>query len=130
MPFEHLVDSARKTAYVRGRGALGVEAAIELIRELAEDPGFRSDFLVLVDLREAGFAPSSEEVRRIVDELGSRSDKFRNRIAMVAAGELSFGVARMLTSFAEARGLRMAAFRDPEEAERWLGVGAGDIVRA
>lgn len=128
MPYDHRVDVGRRVIYVRGHGSVEIEATLDSIRRLPTEPGFEPDFLVLVDLRKSGWIPEVEEIRRIADEFAGLSKRFQNRIALLAEREVDFGIARMASSFVEARGIQMAAFKDRSDAERWLGVELDDLV--
>jgi len=76
---------------------------------------------VLVDARGSRVNPPLQEIRDTARFADSISDGIGPRIALVVEGTLRFGLARMLATFGSTRGdLDYQAFRDHEEAERWL----------
>lgn len=75
---------------------------------------------VLVDARGVTDAPSTPELRIIARDLTPLRDRGVEHIAVCAESTFIYGVARMFAVFAELIGLRVAAFRDMDEARRWL----------
>jgi hypothetical protein len=94
----------------------GVEAAITAA---LAGPG-RPAPLVL-DVRQARLNPSGDQVREHAEYLHAQARRglLAPCVALVAAGSLQTGIANMLSTYAEFRGVRVTLFGDLEEAFAW-----------
>jgi hypothetical protein len=120
MPYEMEISKEERMARVRGHGALRLELCLETIRGIAQHPDFEPDYRVIVDLRESEYVPAADEVREITEEFRRFASSYQNKVALVASESLNFGVARMISSFVEAGGVRISAFKDMHSAQEWL----------
>ena len=123
MSFQHQVSLEEKRARVTGDPPISIDDIQQSIRRLHAEAGFQPDFRVLIDLQRMDFQPSNDEILIIAETLGQNAEYYRNRIAMVVDDDLQYGLMRMATSYAEAKGLRISVFRDLESAEVWLEAG-------
>jgi hypothetical protein len=88
--------------------------------ELLDDPRIGYDTRMLVDARAVTGAPSTAELRLIARDLEPLRERGVTRMAVCAESTFVYGVARMFAVFAEMFGMRVAAFRQMDEARRWL----------
>jgi hypothetical protein len=109
------------------RGRVGdaelIDAADRLIADTDRLPGLHE----LVDAREMEVSDlSSAALRRVADRFaaGPRPDE-GVRIALVAASDAAYGLARMYQVFRDASAAEFRVFRELPEARAWLGLGAG-----
>ncbi len=93
-----------------------IRAAHAVIEALRANPGFG----VLVDSRAPGAVLSSEQEREIAATVAAVAPIFHGGIARVTQPGVHYGMARVQQAVAEARGIPIMAFTDPDEAVRWL----------
>ncbi|MGD9899268.1 MAG: hypothetical protein AB7T22_09100 [Calditrichaceae bacterium] len=86
-----------------------------------EDPKSDCGVNVLMDVRKSEEIRTSREMNLIAD-LFSKSSNFRGRCAILVSREstVRFGLARMLSIFAEMQNMSFMAFYDEDEALAWL----------
>jgi hypothetical protein len=101
------------------RGILNIDDLIEsVIRMRAMNVW---SYSVLVDAREASTNLLPAEAHTLVAKIRTIGDgRERGPIAVVAADDLTFGMVRMFAALAEPTGMRVSAFRQVSDAERWL----------
>jgi hypothetical protein len=75
---------------------------------------------MLLDFRAEGFTPGAREAGALVATLVALSGGRVPPVAILTNPGPQFGGARMLCTLGELRDCRAAAFRDEEEAWRWL----------
>lgn len=114
-----VVFQAPDTYFVLATGEVTYPDAERAIDEILRHPCFGSAGKVLVDSTSMTAAPSAAELRRIAGDLTPLIQRGFGPVAIVSAG-FGYGVARMFSVFAEVFGLTVRAFRDVDEAERWL----------
>src|SRR5512142_2739453 len=76
---------------------------------------------VLFDARAAVSAPTPAENHEIMEVAGSAAPVFVAGVAIVIAQAVQYGMARMLQSLLEGRGVTVAVFTDITAATSWLG---------
>lgn len=120
MSVRYEIDAVRSVVLVTVEGVVSDEDYFAAGEQLRRDPAFRSHFCELIDLSAASLAGlTTDGVRRIAAHEPDRDSKART--AIVAPSDLEFGIARMFEALREQRS-RVAAFRDMDEARRWLGL--------
>jgi hypothetical protein len=78
----------------------------------------------LMDIRRSDATRTTSELVSMVDFLGSRRDRtVPLRCAVVATGDLRFGLSRMVSVYLERYGVDLRVFREIESAEFWLRSG-------
>jgi hypothetical protein len=82
------------------------EPAVGLLLDLTDSLSFRER--------------SADGLRRVVQFLAARRDRFSSRLATVGSTDLAFGLLRMGMVFAADQGLENEAFRSRDEALAWL----------
>lgn len=123
MGFSHRIAPERQLAEVVGKSSVNLADCLEAMHCLSEDPDFRGDYHVLVDLREIAFRPSADDARAVADALGALKSHFTGRVGVVVAGGFMFGMTRMTSLFAEMAGFDMTPFLDYGEAKAWVQSG-------
>ena len=122
MQIEWRVDAAARLVTLEVSGSLGDQDLLSLADELEKAPDVKTDFALLIDLRQAdGTSVTSAGVRALVARpmVLSRA----SRRAVVVPSDLGFGMARMYEMLREDRGGATRAFRDYDEARRWVSSG-------
>jgi len=113
------VDRTRRIVILGVSGELDDEGLLRLVAELQKDPEVTPNFALLIDLREAsGLAVTGNGVRALVAQPLVLSPISRR--AVVVPTDLGFGMARMYEILREHRGGGIRAFRDFDEAQRWV----------
>ena len=80
----------------------------------------RDGTALLLDFRGEGFTPGAREARAVIELLLSLCGDRVPPLAILTDPGPQFGGARMLCSLGELRACRAAAFRDEDDAWRWL----------
>lgn len=120
MPIGYSISAGERLAVVTALDAIDLDIALAAGDELAADPAFQPGYRVLVDVRKADFAPTSAEIESFSRTLPRFAEIFCDRIALVASGDLQFGITRMICLLADLNGFPMRPFTDIEEARAWL----------
>ncbi len=89
---------------------------IATIKWALDELGLASEALVILDASEMRSGRSSEELRDLADSL---QDERLGAVALVAATEHHYGMARVIQVHAEEH-VVIRVFRNPEEAREWL----------
>ena len=92
------------------------------ILDALDDARLPPHAVMLFDLRESRSLQdrTADEVREMAGFLASHGRRFGQRLAMVTAGDLAFGLMRLGAVAAETGGLAAEVFRDIETAKAWL----------
>jgi len=120
MPYQIHFEPWAERVRVLGSGRSHYEETEEAIRGLATDPRHLPGYGVLVDTRGLDYVPSLEEARRYAELFKELKSAFAGGIAVVVEGTARYGVAQMIATLLELRGVKMAAFREIAAAEAWL----------
>ena len=93
-----------------------------LLLDALDDARLPERPVLLFDLRESQSLQdrTADEVRDMGRFLASQGRRFGNRLAMVTAGDLAFGLMRLGAVTAETGGLAAEVFRDMGAAKEWL----------
>ena len=125
MPFDYRIEEAEGVAYVRASGAVDVRSSVEAMGELARDPKFKSDFKVVVDLREMEYRPSFGELRVIAWAMGHEKDSYPSKVAVVLSETQRLKRAKRYARFSELAGFGLQIFPDMGEALQWAKGASG-----
>lgn len=120
MPYEIRFEPWAARVRVLGSGTSHYEETEKAIRGLVADPRYLGGFGVIVDTRALDYIPSLEEAKRYAELFRDLKSAFAGGIAVVVEGTARYGVAQMIATLLENRGVGMAAFKDPTAAEAWL----------
>src|ERR1700682_1325321 len=96
-----------------------------LIRSLLADPGFVPGLRALYDARYAEPDITVLEVAGVATEVKKLQNRGLGRIAVVAASETTYRVAKTFSIIARAIGIDVDVFKDLAPAPAWLGENSG-----
>jgi hypothetical protein len=121
MPVVYRIDSELNRIVTQCVGETTLREVLSHFDELEMDPGCPDGADVLLDLSEITSLPNVGQIRTAAERAGiaARSVRF-GAIAIVAASEAIFGMARVFETFTERHFARSGVFRSREAAERWL----------
>jgi hypothetical protein len=118
MGISYRIDKADRLITATGVGDVSFQDYRGVLAVMIEDPEFDPDFDRLWDMREGHPTLSGDEVRgiaKVVSKVvGGR------RAAIVAPGDVAYGLARMYSVFLEDAGIDVQPFRTLDEATAWL----------
>ena len=120
MAFEFACSAGDRRILVTACGPIDFRESLAAGVTLTGRPDFQPNYGALVDLREIEFVPGTSQIEHFGRALAGFKESFQGRIAILVAGNLMFGLARMTCSVAEANGFLMRPFTDQEEAHAWL----------
>ena len=121
MPASFRIDTELSTIFSTGAGALSDDDLRGHQKQLLGDPAFDPSFNQLWDFRQvAQVDVSSEALRELA---AARSFTPSAKRAVVAPGEVLYGLARMFQMRHDGAPEEFRVFRDIHEAEDWLGLG-------
>jgi hypothetical protein len=121
VPVVYRIDPEQKRIITRCVGETTLREVLSHFDELEADPNTPDGADVLLDLSEIGSLPNVGQIRTAAERAGMAARKVRfGAIAMVAASEAIFGMARVFETFTELHFERSAVFRSREAAEEWL----------
>ncbi len=116
--FRFEIEEYEKYVKLTGYGIATLEDCKKLIRAISKDGAYVSARR-LYDLNECKLRLTSDDMKSLAD-LAKPLDPSQSRIAVVASEDLNYGLARMHAVFREHDNFSIRAFRDEDEAIRWL----------
>ena len=116
--FRFEVEECETFLKLTGYGIATFEDCKKLIGAISKDGTYEFSRR-LYDLNECRLELTSEDIRSLAD-LSRPLDPSQSRVAIVATKDLNFGLARMHAVFREHDEFSIRAFRDEDEAIRWL----------
>jgi hypothetical protein len=120
-------DQSRKWVIVRASGVLGIDEVLRLIATARNDVAYRM-WPMMFDARSATTTATEADIETAVQAVteAMRSEGPRGHVALVADDDLLYERMLLYESRCADSGVRLIrAFRNSDEAERWL-----DIVSA
>jgi hypothetical protein len=120
MPASASVDPETGIAHYLATGLITREEILSVINQVYGDPQYRAPWRSLWEMRGAKPAINADELRSVVDHVRTHRPSTTGKIAIVAAEDLSFGLARMFEFLAGDQPVETRVFRDSEHARRWL----------
>ena len=109
------------TLRIVAEGNYSAQDLREFLLETMSDPRTRPGIATLMDIRGTEAVRTTEELVSLADFLGSKRDRsIPLRVAVVATGDLLFGLSRMVSVYVERYGVDLQVFREIEPAELWL----------
>lgn len=122
MALRYTIDSGKSCVLIAGDGRLSMPEMIAIVDDVAADPMFRSDFIVIFDIRNGDYTAELADGDMFVAALNRRQQAFRNRFALVVPAPIQV-VASLFCLLAQVGGVdRIRSFTDIEEARRWCGL--------
>lgn len=130
MPITYQLKHDARLVIFTHLGAVSDDEFLSFYKSFYKETPFEKSFNVLIDLRRTECASrSSSAIQESVDfmrrqfvNIGSRP-----KVAVVAPGDLSFGLARMYEAFSDTAPWKFEVFRSADAALDWLGV-AEDLM--
>jgi hypothetical protein len=120
-PLKHLI-------VMTAAGTLDLAASKAALKSLVADPGFDARSEVLLDLRDVECAMSVTDIYELAVHMASPNPALPTykKVALLVAGRVAFDHARFLEMCAGNRGLRIGAFVDYANADKWLNADLPD----
>ncbi len=110
-----------ETLFIVAEGKYSLAEVQTAITSALRESKSTRDCCLLMDIRRSEAVFSSDELRSFAKFLASLPIPIAKRAAWVVSADLRFGLARMLSVFAEDAGLELRVFRDTVVARKWLG---------
>ena len=111
-------DGVTLTIVAEGRYTLGEIKAV--IEAATRDAPAHRDCCLLMDIRHSDALPSVDDLRDFAEFLGDLPTHVVSRSAWLVSADVRFGLARMLSVYAEEKGITIQVFRDLDRARAWL----------
>lgn len=133
MPITHQYHEASQLTAFTHAGTVPDDEFLDAYRTAFDDSRVRGSCCLLIDLRTTQSGARSAQALRemgemMLDVFGSTGNA--PKVAVVAPGDLSFGLARMYESFSHRVDWEFSVFRDPRAALEWLGLPADTLPAA
>lgn len=93
---------------------------IRSVDGLLAEGTLRPGMQILIDATDLDPRLSSNDIRDLVRHADTLAKHGLSNIAIIAAGDFVYGLARMFSIYAYLHGLEIAAFRTQENASTWL----------
>jgi hypothetical protein len=121
MPVEYEIDARRQLIRTRCIGLVTPAEVLAHLRALEADPRLPDPLDVLLDFSRLTTFPDHAQVHSVAREVRALRAKipWRN-LAIVAPGDLAFGIARMFEMISEPSFRATMVFRALPDAERWI----------
>ena len=120
MSFSYTINEDEKTARVVATGTVTLESCIEIMKRLADDPEFKPDYHIFVDLRTMDYLPSNDEIEEIIATLSTLKEVYKSRIALLVEGKIQMFIAKLACLLSKRSGFEIEPFTVLEEAEAYL----------
>ena len=121
VPVNYKIDPHRNLIRTVCSGDVNPKEVNDHFRDLASNPNRPDRLNVLLDLTQMTSIPDTDQVREASSELTRDHPELRfNACAIVAGGDVLFGMMRMFQVFAEDSFEITQAFHTVAEAEAWL----------
>ena len=118
MAFSYRIDKADQLITATALGDVSFQDYRAMLAVMIEDPDFDPEYDRLWDMRQGSPTLSCDEVRGVAkvvaNVVGGR------RAAIVAPGDVAYGLSRMYSVFLEDAGIDVQPFRTIDEATAWL----------
>ncbi len=117
--FTFEINKAEKVCLVVGKGCISFDSSVKAMHTLADDPGFRPDYNIIVDLRDISYHPTYKEVLDIKNNLVFMKTSFTKKVAIVTTG-FRMVLAELVSRFSQLKGMTVSAFSDMGAALEWV----------
>lgn len=125
MAITYLIDPGKRIVYLTVTGKSTFDEWESVLRRVLADPAYVKGFNFLTDRRRQRDMPGPDFTLRVLRLLVSHTSEMgRYRWAAVTPWPAPFSTLRMFSILAEEADIRVEAFGDYEEAQRWLLGGA------
>jgi len=120
MPASAHVDPDTGIAYCLATGELTRDEILAVIEQIYRDPNFREPRRTIWDIAEATPTLNVQELRAVVTYVKAHRPAGAGKTAIVAMGDLAFGMGRMYEMLASEQQVETRVFRNSEEARQWI----------
>ena len=119
MPVSYRFDS--QIVVIELVGEYSMEEFRSMVVKAFDDPACPHDATLLIDLSRSKsiYARSSTSINAMAAYIASYGKQFNNRLALVVADDLTYGLMRMSASPAEMYDVTAEIFRGYEKAREW-----------
>lgn len=118
MTISYRIDKADRLITATALGDVSFQDYRGMLAVLIEDPDFDPTFDRLWDMRRGHPTLSGDEVRGVAKVVAKLVGGKRS--AIVAPGDVAYGLSRMYSVFLEDAGIEVQPFRTIDEATAWL----------
>jgi hypothetical protein len=122
MSIQSVRDDVKRRVTLTLRDEVSTSEVAKFIAAEGPIPGDERPYDILVDMRLAHLGVETSAQAQALASLASGRDPERKggRIALVAADDATFGIARMYAAYREKAGIALEVFRRIEDADAWL----------
>lgn len=120
MIYKLKISKNEKLVTVTARGSYSLKDIKTLIHLIIEEPHYKSNFNILIDITDIIYTPIISEIKVISDFLVSLKHYFKGTTAIVAEGELIYSMFKLSTMLINKQGLKSSIFSTVEEALAWI----------
>jgi hypothetical protein len=121
MPIHYEIDRERGLIHTTCAGAVTLEEVLQHFRSLEGEPHLPDPLDVLLDNSGISSAPDGAQIQQVAAEIRGLLGKLSwGSCAIVASGDLIFGVSRILEARAGEAFAATQVFRDLAAAQAWL----------
>ena len=105
---------------VTARGSYSLKDIKSLIHLIVEEPHYKTNFNIVIDITGIIYTPIISEIKVISDFLVSLKHYFKGTTAIVAESELIYSMFKLSTQLINKQGLKSNIFSTIEEALDWI----------
>ena len=120
MSFSYTINQSEKIARAVAEGTVNVESCIEIMKRLADDPAFKPDYNIFVDLRKMDYLPSNDELEEIIATLATLKEVYKSKIALLVEGKIQLFIAKLACLLSKRSRFKIEPFTEIEQAESYL----------
>jgi len=114
------ISEEKRLALVRVEGPTNLAEVVDSMVEVAGSPDFQSDYGILVDLREMEYSPSVRELIEIASAIINMKSLMQGKLALVTSTAFHHRMTQFNVRLVSVVGVRAKAFREIEEARKWV----------
>lgn len=124
MTVEHAVYSSEKLIVMNASGTVDLMASKAAIRKIVDDPAYREQYRILLDLQDSTNVMSVADAYELARFMAWPDPELptHRKVAVVVSGEHDFDFAQFLELCAKNRGVNVRAFQSQSQAVQWLEV--------
>ena len=120
MIYKLKVSESKNLVIITARGVYSLKDIKRLIHLIIDEPHYKSNFDIIIDITGIIYTPIVSEISVISDFLISLKHYFKGVTAIVAEGELIYSMFKLSTLLINKQGLKSSIFTSIEEALAWI----------
>ena len=105
---------------ISARGGYSFKDIKKLIHLIIEDPHYKTNYNIIIDIKKISYTPIISEITVISDFLVSLKHYFKGITAIVAEGELIYSMFKLSTLLINKQGMHSSIFKSMDEALEWI----------